>query len=77
MVGPNIFVMRPPPLGLILSRLIFDPEAFATTSLDQLAAEVARRKRPASCIMPRTRTDFAGNRAAANPPGSPRSIADQ
>jgi hypothetical protein len=77
MVGPNIFVMRPPPVGFILSRLILDPEAFANTWLDQLAAEVARRKRQASWFMPRKPTDFAGNRAAANPPGSPRSIADQ
>lgn len=33
----------PSPIGRILSRLFFDPEAFAATYLDELAAEVARR----------------------------------
>lgn len=33
----------PSPIGRILSRLVFDPEAFAATYLDELAAEVARR----------------------------------
>lgn len=33
----------PSPVGRILSRLFFDPEAFAATYLDDLAAEVARR----------------------------------
>jgi hypothetical protein len=33
----------PSPIGRILSRLFFDPEAFAATYLDELAAEVGRR----------------------------------
>ncbi len=33
----------PSPLGRLLSRLFFDPEAFATAYLDALAAETTRR----------------------------------
>ncbi|WP_019955683.1 hypothetical protein [Yoonia vestfoldensis] len=33
----------PSPIGRILSRLFFDPVAFAATYLDELGAEVARR----------------------------------
>lgn len=36
------------PVGRVLSRLFLDPEAFAKTGLDDLAAEVARRQRGAS-----------------------------
>lgn len=38
----------PSPVGRILSRLFLDPEAFAKTDLDDLAAEVARRQRQGS-----------------------------
>lgn len=34
----------PAPIGRILARLLFDQQAFATTYLDELAAEVARRQ---------------------------------
>lgn len=34
----------PSPLGRILSRLFFDPEAFASRYLDELGAEIARRR---------------------------------
>lgn len=33
----------PSPLGRVLSRLFFDPEAFAAAYLDELGAETARR----------------------------------
>lgn len=33
----------PSPMGRILSRLFFDPQAFAATYLDELSAEVERR----------------------------------
>ncbi len=35
--------VTPSPLGRILSRLFFDPEAYARTYLDALEAEVTRR----------------------------------
>lgn len=34
----------PSPIGRIISRLLFDQQAFATIYLDELAAEVARRQ---------------------------------
>lgn len=37
----------PSPIGRILSRLFFDPKAFATAYLDALSAEVARRRKKA------------------------------
>lgn len=36
--------ITPSPLGRILSRLFFDPEAYATSYLDALEAEVKRRE---------------------------------
>lgn len=40
--------VTPSPLGRILSRLFFDPEAFASRYLDELGAEIARRRGEAS-----------------------------